>query len=257
MRRPLVHTLTRSAVRVALLSILTGAFQMSEMISAGPLAAPGLHIFTGGATVILLLVILCAVHSSADLRWARLPAIGVFFLAVVTGASFRLPMLHAGAAPVFCTATLCLALRLAPTWDNSAEPFDCTRWPRLPGLVRVTLALVALQVFLGVAYRHRAIGVMPHLAVAMLVTLAVLGLGVFILQSLPDHRAMHSAAATALTVTLIQVALGAAVFVMALVDEGTSLIAVLFIAGHVLTGSLMLAASALLAIHVGRSARMV
>jgi hypothetical protein len=254
MLRPQIHRLAAKAVYLALLAILTGAFVTSQNISSGPPAPPGVHPLAGGATVFLLALILCCVFSSPSCRRLRGLITGTFVLGLATAASFGLPLLHACLAQVFFAAVVCLALRASISPENGTQPFGARRWPAIPRLAGVTLVLVMLQVFLGAAYRHKALSVMPHLGGALLATLAVLGLSAFVLQSLPDHPVLRSAAVTTLTITLIQVTLGMAVFLMMLLDADTTLAAVISVVAHVLSGALMLGASAVLAIQIRRSA---
>jgi len=237
-----------------MVSLLSGAFQFSETRSGGPLAPRGLHQVAGAGTVFLLLWILCTVFSTPALRRLRGLAAGALFLCAIACFTFALPMLHAFVAQMLFATLACFALFTSPYWETPAEPLDKTSWESLPALAGVTPILVACQVFLGVAYRHRVLGVMPHLAGALLVSLAILGISLYLLQNFPEHRALHAAAVAAVTITGIQVGLGMVALMMALVGADTTLVAVLAVVAHVFTGALMLGASLLLAIQLRRSA---
>lgn len=254
MPRPVLHQLCRCAVFLAIVAILSGAFTTSEMKSAGPLAPTGVHTAAGLAMVLLQLVILIGTCTAPASWKLRLLAGGALFLAFFDGVSFFVPIVHACLAQLFFVAVVCLAVRTSPTWESGAQRFDAKTWPRLPGLSVIALMTVAMQVFLGVAYRQRAIGVSMHLLGALIATLLLVGLGVYVTQTMPHQAALCAAAKRAMTATGVQVALGMTVYMMALVDAGTTLFAVLAIAAHVLTGALMLGASVVLAVQFWRGA---
>ena len=80
-----------------------------------------------------------------------------------------------------------------------------TARPSLRSLAILMPALVLVQIALGAAFRHGAIGVMPHVIGAMVVSLAILIVCAFVLHQFPEHRALRPAAMALLAVTLVQV----------------------------------------------------
>jgi len=75
---------------------------------------------------------------------------------------------------------------------------------------------------------------------------------VLLLQSFPTHPTLKPIAIAAMSVLLLQVSLGIAVFVMRLMDFDTSNGFVFLAAAHVCAGALTLAASIVLAFEVRR-----
>ena len=261
MRRSLIHQLAILAAVLTLLSIVTGAFVTSEKSSERQhisVVSPGLHQITGEVAVVLLLVVAGGIFAAAPLRRLRAIAGAAVALSILAGITFGAPLLHALVAQLLFATVACLAPFTSAAWEKSgemgAEPFDAKRWPALVRLASVTPLLVVLQICLGAAYRHRAIGVMPHIGGAMLVALAVLGLCVFVMQSLSENRTLGRAATIALTVTLIQVTIGVAVFVMGMLDVESTLAGLISAVAHVSTGALTLAASTFFAIQIRRCA---
>jgi hypothetical protein len=257
MKPSLLHQLAILTAVLALVSIATGAFVTSEKSPSRQqfsMVSPGLHQITGEVAVVLLLVVAGGIFAAASLRRLRIFAGAAVALGAVAGFTFGAPILHAFIAQLFFGVVACLVPFTSASWEKGAEPFDSRPWPALVPLASVTPFLVVLQVSLGAAYRHKAFGVMPHMGGAMLVALAVLGVSVFVMQSLPENRSIGRAAVIALTITLIQVTLGVVVFVMGLLDVDTTLAALISAVAHVSTGALTLAASAFLAIQIRRSA---
>jgi len=116
----------------------------------------------------------------------------------------------------------------------------------------VTPFLVIVQISLGAAYRHKVLGVMPHMAGAMLVVLPLLVVSVLLLQNFPAHPTLRPVAIAAMSVVLLQASLGIAAFVMRLMDFDTSKGFLFLAATHVCVGALTLAASVVLALEVRR-----
>lgn len=252
MRDALIQRLIRQAVLLALLSVLSGAFLTSETMSAGPLAPPGLHRVSGAVTLILVLVIVCGVFSSPSLRRLRALAAGCFALCLAAGATFAVPAVHALVSQVVVAALICLAVLTAPWRDDAVQQLKPARHSRLRVLSLLTVLALLLQVVLGVGYRHKLLGLAPHVAGALLSAGAVLVLSLYIMQTFPAYRGLRSAASIAAAVTVVQFLLGAVAFVMWLLGADTRLPAVLAVVAHVFTGALMLAAATLLAIQIGR-----
>jgi heme A synthase len=257
MRRSLVHRLAILAAVFGLLSIATGAFVTSGKAPDAQqffLGSPVLHRSTGEVAVALMLVAAGGIFAAASLHRLRAFAGTAVVLGAAAGITSGTPVLHAFVAQIFFAAVASLALFTSAYWEKSAEPFDAKHWPALVPLASLTPFLVVIQIALGAGYRHKAFGVMPHMGGAMLVTMTILCLCVFVMQSLPGNRSLGKASMTALIVTLIQVTLGVVVFVMGLLDVDNTLAAIVSAAAHVSTGALTLAASSFLAIQIRRSA---
>jgi hypothetical protein len=116
--------------------------------------------------------------------------------------------------------------------------------------VKAAPALVLLQIILGAAYRHKAIGVMPHMAGAMLVAGLLLVVCTMVLQRFPQSAPLRNTAGALLAIVLLQVSLGIAVFVMRLLDVETTPAFLPLAVTHVTVASLVLAATTALAIRL-------
>jgi heme A synthase len=194
--------------------------------------------------------------------WVRLVAWAAVGVVAVEGAlsmlQVRAPLpefqslAHAILAPVLIALLVALACFTAPEWQMQPDPIDISATPNLSLAARYAPLLVLLQIILGVGYRHKELGVVPHIAVAALVATVMLVVPLILLQRFPEHPSLRPLATAAMSVALTQVTLGIAAFVMRLLDFDTIPAFVALAAAHVCVGSLTLAASLALAIEVAR-----
>jgi heme A synthase len=112
-----------------------------------------------------------------------------------------------------------------------------------------------MQIALGAGFRQRALGVMPHIIGAIVVSLTVLLLGVFVLHAFPVHRTLRPAALTMLGITFLQVFLGVGAYLGRLQADQNPGQMVFTTVTHLAVGALTLASSIVLAIHIRRSVR--
>src|SRR5437016_10037704 len=115
---------------------------------------------------------------------------------------------HACLAQLFFATTVAIAVFTSRSWQQGPEPVSDYGWPSLRSLSIVTPAAALVQIALGASFRHKVLGVMPHIAGAMLVTLIILVTGVFVLNQFPNHKTLRPAAAAMLGLTFLQVFLG-------------------------------------------------
>ena len=198
------------AAAVALLAIITGCFR-------GLLAV---HSALGIAAVAL------ACFYARRHRAAR--------IAVVLGiveCALRGPIIHACLSPVFFAA--CAAIGVKPSSHR-------VRW-----MIQSIPLLVFFQIVLGAAYRHKAIGVMPHMAGALLVAGLLLGVSMTAWQ-----RYALKAAGALLAIVLLQVSLGIAVFTMRILDAEATGFFVAADVAHITVGSLTLAVATILVLVI-------
>ena len=160
----------------------------------------------------------------------------------------RAVLIHACFAPVLFTAVACIAV-FKP---GRPEPAGAGK-PSLRHMVIGIPPLVFLQIALGAAVRHKIASVMLHMGGALLVAGLILVVCVLVLQRYPNHRRLRLLATSLISIVLIQVSLGIAVFIMRSLDMDTSPVLVVAAAAHVSVGALTLAAGALLAIEYQRS----
>jgi heme A synthase len=117
----------------------------------------------------------------------------------------------------------------------------------------MTPVLVLTQIALGAAFRHRAIGVLPHVLFSFVVTIAVLFTATFVMHQFPDHHALSAAAKTVLGVTCLQIMLGVAAYYTRLQAATEPLAMVLTTVAHVATGGLTMASCVILSIQILRN----
>jgi cytochrome c oxidase assembly protein subunit 15 len=162
---------------------------------------------------------------------------------------------HACLAQLFFSTTVAIALFTSKNWLQGPEIVEDHGWPSLRSLAVLTPVLVLAQIALGAAFRHRAIGVLPHVLFSMVVTLMVLFTSTFVMHQFPNHPALSTAAKALLGVTFLQVALGIAAYYTRMQAAERPLAMVLTTVAHVATGGLTLAASVILSIQILRNVR--
>ena len=162
---------------------------------------------------------------------------------------------HACLAQLFFSTTVAIALFTSRGWQEGPSPVEDYGRPRLRTLAIVAPILVLGQIALGAAFRHRALSLLPHIMGAIIVTLSILLVGMFVLQQFGQHRALRQAAAALLTVTGAQVMLGIAAYYTRLQAEQIPLAMVLTTVAHVATGGLTLASTIVLSIQIRRNVR--
>ena len=165
----------------------------------------------------------------------------------------QLSLLHACLAPTFFSALVVVAAYTWPGWEDRPVVADLTGFALVAQMADAVPFLTVLQIALGAAYRHKAIGVMPHMAGAMLVALPLLIISVVLLQQFPKHASLRPLAISTMTILLLQVSLGIGAFVMRLLDFDTLPGFAYVAAGHVCAGALTLAASVVTCIELRRS----
>lgn len=253
MKRTGLHQLAVFAALLALLSVATGAVVTNaSKPGAAAMLPPAVHRTTGELALVLLLAVAAGVFASPAMRQVRGAVIGAVALGAAAGFSYSVPVLHALSAQLFFGAMACIVVMTSESWERPADKADVSAWPVLAKLANAAPVLVVLQISMGAAYRHKAMGVLPHMGGAMVVALAMLGLSVFLLQNFPHHNSLRTAAVTALAVTLTQISLGVAVFVMGLLEFDVTTVGLISAIAHVSTGALTLGAGCLLALQFRR-----
>jgi heme A synthase len=160
---------------------------------------------------------------------------------------------HACLAQILFAMLAAVAMFTSSAWKSGAQPVADHGWPSLRSLAILTPALVLIQIGLGAAFRHKALGVLPHISGALLVMLVILMVCVFVMQQFPEHRPLRSAAVALLVVTAVQIFLGIGAFTARMVTTQNTPAVVASIGAHVVTGALTLAASLVLAIQIRRN----
>jgi heme A synthase len=162
-------------------------------------------------------------------------------------------MAHAFLAPMLLSGVAAMALAASRGWRREPVMIAEKGWPSMGGLARTTLIFVVLQVALGTAFRHGAMGVMAHITGALVVVVLILTLVVCLTQ-LAEHPVLRPAAITLLVLVFLQVFLGLTLLSMGSKTAG-KLPAVIFGMTHVGLGAAALAVSVIVALEARRSVR--
>jgi hypothetical protein len=115
-----------------------------------------------------------------------------------------------------------------------------------------------MQLALGAAARHQAIGILPHVVGAAVATGMVLWFTMRVLMRHADHDALRCSALALVSITFVQVFLGIAAYMsrLATADAPQPMpVMVGFTVAHVAVGALTMAASVVLSIQVFRNVR--
>ena len=160
---------------------------------------------------------------------------------------------HAYLAQIYFTLAVVIALFTSPSWSRDRELVDDRFSLRAMSLYVPILLL--LQIALGAAYRHQAMGVLWHIFGAFVVAIFVLLVGVLTVKQYPAHSTLRSAAIWLMSIAGAQVLLGFTAFVMRLLTNQPTLPVVIVTTAHVATGALTLAAGFVLTIQIRRHVR--
>ncbi len=240
-----------------------GTFRMPRMVG-GVLYEHGHRMIA--ATVGLLTVILAVwVWLKEPRRWVRWVS-GAAVLAVIAQGVlggitvlFYLPVAisvgHATLAQSFFCTTVSLALFTRVDWRWDETKIEDLSAPSLRQLSVMTSAAILLQLVLGAAFRHNGIGIVPHIVVAMVVTLLVTWAAMRVFTKFRSERRLARLAATLVGLLVAQLFLGVGAYMMKLAARNAPqpLPPVVNITtAHVAVGALVLATSVVLALHVFR-----
>jgi cytochrome c oxidase assembly protein subunit 15 len=217
---------------------------------------------TVGFMTTILAVWLALVETRKWMKTLGFVALGaVIFQGLLGGLTVKLllppavSISHACLAQLFFATTVAIALFTSKGWRQGPEIVEDHGWPSLRSLAIVTPVMVLTQIALGAAFRHRAVGVLPHVIFSMIVTLAVLFVATFVMHQFPNHHSLSTAAKVLLGVTFFQVMLGVAAYYTRLQASEHPLAMVLTTVAHVATGGLTMAASVVLSIQILRNVR--
>lgn len=220
---------------------------------------------TVGLLTIILAVWLARVDPRRWLRrlgWIALAAVVAQGLLGGMTVIFMLPkpvsISHACLAQLFFSTTVLIALFTSEDWLRERPMVEDSGAPSLHTLALAVPVCVLGQLALGAAARHKALGVLPHIAGAAIVTGVILWLVVRILMRHSDNAPLRRSALVLLTTATSQVFLGIAAYLsrIATMDDPQPMaIMVGFTVAHVAVGALTMAASTVLAVEIFRHVR--
>jgi heme A synthase len=241
---------------LVLILIATGA-ALTSVIRPLPGAPPApkidapilerLHIYLSGIVAVLAFALAFLLADKA--RIAAWVAVGFVLIDGGLGVYSAAGVFHALLAPLLFSTVVAMAVFTSKSWPAPPIPAE-NSWPPLRKLAIWTPILLVMQIALGAAFRHNAMGVVWHIMNAMIVLLLILVLGICVLRLYPQHPALRSAALALLIITGVQVLLGFGVYITLLMAAENNVALMTAGAIHVVTGSLTLAASVVLAIQL-------
>jgi heme A synthase len=216
------------------------------------------HRLAGVAVGILTLGLAIWLSTAAQPAWLLRLGWITFAAFLAEGAlGIKTPLLHAFLAQLFFAATVAIAVFTSTGWKRGADLVQDQGWPSLRSLSAVALVLVLAQVWLGAAFRHQAVGLMPHMVGAIVVAIVILIVCMFVMQQFPDHRSLRPVANFLLGITLAQVVLGITALTTRMMAPDNTLTTPVLVATviHVATGALTLAATVVLVIQIRRNVK--
>jgi cytochrome c oxidase assembly protein subunit 15 len=220
------------------------------------------------ATTVGFLTIIVAVWlwRAEERRWLRRLGLAALAAVIAQGVLGGLTVIyllppaisvaHACLAQVFFSTTVAIALFTSDAWRHGAAVVRDASRPSMRTLSLACPVAILGQLALGAAYRHQALGIIPHIAGAMLVAGLVLFTGSFALLSFGSHRALRRSAITLMAITFFQVFLGIAAYMSRLAAAEAiepMPVMVVLTAAHVAVGALTMAAAVVLAIQSFRN----
>jgi heme A synthase len=260
LRNPWLHRYAILLAGLVFLLLAAGAYLTSNIRpmpgpNPGPLVrAPGLqqiHLILAGLVALLTLGLAFWMRSLPG--WIALATV---ILEGLSGSSLGNvgTIFHAIFAPILFSSVVAAAVITSESWSRPAVPVK-DLWPPLRTMAILAPVLVVIQISLGAGFRHNSMGVAWHILNAGIVLLLIMVLGVCLLRQYPEHPAHRPAAITLLVITGVQVLLGFGVFLVILIVSENNQSLIFSGMAHVLTGSLVLAATVVLALELRRSDR--
>jgi cytochrome c oxidase assembly protein subunit 15 len=180
-----------------------------------------------GAATFLLAVF---IWSREPRPWVRrlglLAFAGVVAQALIGGLRVLLPgykpliaVPHALVAQSFFGLIVALALFTSSSWWTKRERPAGDPATELPRLTRLTVAAVLIQLVLGAAFRHQALGIAPHIIGAVAVTVLIVWTSVRVLRRHGDYKYLRRPALAAVGLLCAQLTLGTAAYLARLASR--------------------------------------
>lgn len=212
------------------------------------------------ATAVGFLTIVLAVwlQRSRHPKWLKRLGWGALGLVILQGVFGGLTVLyllpkaisvtHASTAQIFFTTTVLIALFTSASWIRETPPLEDSGWPSMRSLAIFAPLATLAQVALGAAFRHKLLGILPHIFGAFLIALVLVYFCAIVFTQYSANAPMRRAATALLWITLLQVVLGIAAYLTRLSFTGDTPAAamVAFTVAHTAAGALTLALAAVL-----------
>ena len=265
MKNPWLHRFAILLAIGALLLIVDGALAGPGTQAASPIAGPIVSMHSAAAIALSALTLGLVIGlmfsdwrpESRRLGWLTLTIAVLEGIAGMPAVRATVPttagIAHAVLAPLFFAALVCIAAVTSQAWSRGPDLVTDYGWPSMRSLAILTPLLVLLQIFLGAAFRQKALTLLPHVLGAMFVALVILLESIFVLQQFPNHRALRAGAKTLLGVAFGQVFLGLTALILKSMADDTDLPVMVSVAAHITGGAATLAVTLVLSILIRRN----
>ncbi len=275
MRLRAIHRLSALLTLSVLLLLGVSGFTVSAEtglpVPGWAVAGPAAHRALAGVVSILAIALFVSCPRAKCSPWLTRGSLAALAV-ILAQAAIGMSLARLGAMPwvsvtqamlVHGLVTLGFLLYFASSREFAVEAktVEDELQPPLRSVAWLPAILVVAQILLGSAYRHGIMGVIPHLSLAFLTAGALAFLAILVATTYPGHRALKRVAFTVVWFTVAQIALGLIALFYRLQStsagaaDGPASWWVVFTAGHVLLGSVTLAATAWMAVAIRKYVR--
>lgn len=224
--------------RLALtLAVLTLTLTAGGAVDAAVKA--GVHGVIGGLVFALAASLAWRLRSRVSVATALIAGAGGLRM-IDSGWLAAAQIVHAVLGQGLMAGALLVALETSPQWQDAAAIED-GGWPTLRQLAWLTPAVTLLQISLGAAFRHKVIGIVPHVSWAFATAICAMMAGAYVLTQAGAGGLLRRVSLWLLILTGIQVLLGVAAYV-ARIEPSFKALGVPA-AAHIATGGLVMALS--------------
>lgn len=244
-----LHRCAVTAATFCLFSVLSG----SIVTSGGP-GFERIHEIISVATAAMIAIagIWMVAKQPAKFGWTLL----VTLLAEGALGSLQktpgLEVLHAVLGQILLSMIVAAAVLTSAGWAKEPELVMDHGWPSLGSLGKITPVFVLGQVALGAAFRHKVMGVMPHLVGAMVIVMLILCICIFVMQQFPTHTTLRPCANLLMGIAFAQIFLGIAAFTVRTMTTQATPVVIGVTSAHATVGALTLAVAVLLHMQIRR-----
>jgi hypothetical protein len=248
-----LHRFAIAGFVCSLAGLLTGAMETSS----GDTQFAPLHQITAGIAAVPIAILgmwMFRRPTLTRLAGALLAGLGIeCALGAIAGDGVFLAILHALLAPLVLSATVAAMVATSPAWQAGPDLVQDHGWPSLGSLGKITPVMVLLQIALGAAFRHKAMGILSHLFFAMILVLLILCVCIFVMQQFPNHKTLRPAANWLMAIAFTQIFLGIAAFTVRTMTTKVTPLVIGVTALHACVGALTLASAVVLSMQIRRN----
>jgi hypothetical protein len=250
-----LHRCAVTAAAFCLLSVLSGAIVTSGGIASS--GGPGferIHEIISVVTAVLIAIAGIWMVARQPAKFGS--ALLVTLLAEGALGSLQktpgLEVLHAVLGQILLSMIVAAAVLTSAGWAKEPELVMDHGWPSLGSLGKITPVFVLGQVALGAAFRHKVMGVMPHLVGAMVIVMLILCICIFVMQQFPTHTPLRPCANLLMGIAFAQIFLGIAAFTVRTMTTQATPVVIGVTSAHATVGALTLAVAVLLHMQIRR-----